>query len=141
MKEITVTRKEFFKMWIDDLRTTKSKQAQGSLHPYKGGYCCLGRASEKARKVGLVHKKTQDYPGADWSYDHNSGTLPEDLASFLGITEHGDFKKRFHKLLGGSSLVELNDNKGKTFKEIADVIELAFQLDAFIKPRKGQKST
>lgn len=94
------------KTWIKALTSGKYKQATGSLirrDVYAQGkkvvsYCCLGVAERVC-----LGKRTNNIYG---------GSLCETSMNKLGLTEPAHAK-----------LVNLNDNRGKDFKEIAKWIE------------------
>ena len=106
------------KKWVADLRSGKYKQGKGSLN-CDGKLCCLGVACEVAIqngvKVQVIKTKIDDA-----SYDGGFGFLPESVRDWLGLrTVDGEYKTGDCHY---TSLAKLND-KGKTFAEIADIIE------------------
>lgn len=91
--------------WIDALRSGKYKQANGTLHdPVTGGFCCLGVYCHVVTKDSKAYL-SEGSEGPDQAYD------------------------KFEHILGHNlkyELMKMNDN-GKTFAEIADVIEENFR--------------
>lgn len=136
-------KEEVAKLWIDALRSDRFKQTEGSLHSVKeqvivmethpdtgevlcskitpAGHCCLGVLCELAIEAGVKVEKSMsrdnDY---EELYDNKAGALPASVMDWAGMnTEDGDFET---KDMCDKSLAELND-AGKTFAEIADIIE------------------
>lgn len=114
--------------WIAALRSGEYQQGKGRLvAPRLDGsleYCCLGVACEVyAEETG---KLVRTFAGGSGFYNWDDGTfadsafLPNEVANWFGVkTQTGEFRTP----LGLMSLTELNDLTGKTFKEIAQVIE------------------
>lgn len=94
--------------WVADLRSGKHRQATGYLHPFREGYCCLGRLCEV---VGL--EKTRY--GRAWLYTLDqvsaTATLPFTLARRVEL----DYQT--------ITLLQTMNDTGSTFAEIADYIE------------------
>lgn len=113
-------REELRAEWVKALRSGEFQQCQGQLSS-GGGFCCLGVAAE------LVHRRFPEVlPVAalssedgelEWrDYGPETYCLPPVAQAALGLLDDcGDFGD-------GRSLANLND-QGKTFSEIADVIE------------------
>lgn len=99
------------------LRSGEYAQCTGRLALHKGdetSYCCLGVACEVYQQHvgGLVIDATEYSP----TYDGERYELPAKVQAWFGFRDSGG---RY----GLDSLVNLNDSCGKTFAEIADVIE------------------
>ena len=120
MKQVTA--KQVYKRWLAALRSGEYNQANGQLREceygdfdYENdscviekvvGHCCLGVLQDLAAKDG----------GAQW----NSVGGPQD--------DDGEPDKRITDFLGldgamVAHLIEMNDDEGNTFEEIADEIE------------------
>ena len=117
----TAEQAENRKIWIKALRSGKYKQAKAVLEDSTtGGMCCLGVAC----KVLGAQRTPSD---GEIRYGKGSiGALPPGVQLALGFkTNSGDFSIGHRKLdnLVFSSLIELNDDKGWTFSEIADFVE------------------
>ena len=101
------------KKWVAALRSGQFKQAKHSLKT-STGYCCLGVACHVLGEEVL--------PLEDWE---DEVELSHAAAALLGLrTTSGAFTRSL--LTNGgyqSSLTGLNDHGGKTFAEIADIIE------------------
>ena len=107
------------KEWLEALR---SKEYQQGTHVLKSGvnnFCCLGVLCD-------LHRKKHE--GNEWEYRDGSSfyfcerqVLPVDVIKWAYLNDENPTIAGFEKE-GFSSLAELNDN-GKSFEEIADVIE------------------
>ena len=99
-------------LWIAALRDPKRRQIRGVLgHQDNDGQCCLGVLAEIAGctpKIGIE--------AALW--DGERTDVPSRAINFVGL-RRGDGEY----FSGDRSLVEDNDERGKTFAEIADIIE------------------
>ena len=101
-------------LWIDALRNGEYEQSKRVLKDYKG-FCCLGVACEIYREnvgghwdeEGCFHEGEEDYSGM---------TLPVSIQGWLGV--EGD-----DPTLGEFTASHLNDVKGLTFDQIADLLE------------------
>jgi hypothetical protein len=126
--------------WVAALRSGKYRQGIGSLavvDPDTGAeaHCCLGVACEVfGERLGLtVDVRDCDNTGRlrkGWIDPENGGweanVLPISVAFHLGFDEYNTNPRLGEPVLVGEferlSLAELND-QGKTFPEIADIIE------------------
>ena len=98
-------------LWTTALRDPERKQIEAELgHQDRGGQCCLGVLAEIA---GCTH--TVSFGQVVW--DGEGTDAPSRAGDFVGLrrSDGGYFS-------GGRSLTEDNDG-GKTFAEIADIIE------------------
>lgn len=120
-------------LWIKELRNTIKKQGTKVLHAVEGRnhtYCCLGIACELAIKCGIKLTKTKVFATINQKdvIVYNAvgiSSLPEEVKEWLGLRNRlGSFIEK-KKIAGRyvQSLAEAND-KGCTFKEIADFLEL-----------------
>ena len=105
-------KKSIANKWIKALRSGKYKQTTSVLRNLDG-FCCLGvlcdiseRGKWKRAKGGKV------FVFNDW-YDK---TMPNEVIEWAGMNNG-------FGLLPDTSLTDLNDHEGKSFDEIADVIE------------------
>jgi hypothetical protein len=118
-------------LWLAALRSGEYEQGKGYLNR-SGTFCCLGVLCDLAVKQGVEDLAVETkslYGGSAGSfvtYNSDSGDLPEVVREWAGLdgvstqeveTWEGSAVK--HPL----NLVDLNDDKGYTFAEIADVIE------------------
>lgn len=101
------------KKWVKALRSGKYKQTNGKLRDERG-FCCLGVACE------VVGMKAQKNRHGEYLYGKQFGITPETarraikLRNSNGTPCSGDVS---------FSLTELNDEKGYSFSQIADVLE------------------
>lgn len=105
-------------LWLTALRSGKYKQGKSQLKDAQGNFCCLGVLCDLHRKATKkkgwrVFKRTNFY-GCEYT------GLPNKVLDWSGITERSPYSFTAEK-----SLADLNDN-GKTFLEIADIIEKEF---------------
>ena len=102
------------KQWVEALRSGKIKQSQGHLAE-GDGRCCLGVLCDLAIKAGVIPR-----------YSPSSCFLPQEVTDWAGLNgRDGSYERNGAQF----TLAEDNDgNKhagiaGKTFAEIADIIE------------------
>ena len=112
--------------WIAKLRSGEVDQVQGVLADTDGGRCCLGVLCDMAVEEDITQRFLSDggtaysYGSLDLSDDRRDyHTLPLSVQIWAGI---GDRFGMPQNIFGAVALTDLNDN-GKTFAEIADVIE------------------
>jgi hypothetical protein len=94
------------RMWVNALRSGAFTQGKGSLRN-QSAYCCLGVACVLAEKEGVISP-------TEWI---GHSYLPSRVRDWLGLQERAGFISSMN-----TSLAYLND-RNKSFKEIADVIE------------------
>lgn len=105
-------KKAIKKKWLKALRSGKYKQTEDKLKDKKG-FCCLGVLCD-------IHRKENKKRWLHNSYYDEDLTLPEEIVSWSGLPSYNpiiDYRS--------NTLADLND-EGKTFEEIADVIEKQF---------------
>ena len=116
------TRKQIYNRWLKSLRSGEYDQIQGCLRECEygdfdddldtavvlkvNGYCCLGVLQDLAVKDGGPGWNTKD------GVTDDDGAPSDKIIDFMGL----DSAMVTH-------LIELNDEEGKSFAEIADVIE------------------
>ena len=116
-------RKEVKDKWLAALRSGEYKQGKNQLID-GDNYCCLGVLcdihSKTVKKKGVRFKDNMYFDGIYY----NTTELSERVQKWAGInSESGTFKYKNGKQ---SNLIWLNDIKGKSFKEIANIIEKHF---------------
>jgi hypothetical protein len=100
----------------------------------RDAYCCLGILCEVAVEDGVIGRQVSDGGSivyVDSSRDeHQTMVLPEAVATWAGLEDENphvdvtDFVVTIDdEDRNSASLSELNDYAGKTFSQIADVIE------------------
>ena len=114
--------KEVAEAWVKDLRETTAKQTSGML--FDGvGYCCLGRLCVV---LGVGFTRAPDDSEWYWLIDDGSGkgdVLSQSVTDEAGMkSKTGIFCEPDKPEYQPFDLAQLND-QGKTFKEIADIIE------------------
>ena len=112
------------KKWVEALRSGKYEQGSGALKRRvdDGEYefCCLGVACELFGSG--IRQRVRDDGCVVYGEDWETGwffSLPPEVMRALGLSGH---MGGFPTSLGTETLAGLNDT-GKTFAEIADIIE------------------
>lgn len=128
MNQTTPMNPEVKAEWLDALRSDNYAQGRGMLRSQNNDFCCLGVLCDLAERKGIVKSErpiASDrfvYGDPDLRSNGISGLLPSAVQVWAGITssdgQFGDDQDR-------NSLADQND-KGKTFEEIADLIERYF---------------
>jgi hypothetical protein len=123
-KIVSRTRAQVYKMWLKALRSGEYKRTKGQLRKtnHSGevtGFCCLGVLQDLATKDGGDKWHCHRDSNTNWYGLNPVGTVREDEATpkqsildFMGLDQ--DMVER---------LIDLNDTKERSFKEIADHIE------------------
>lgn len=97
-------------MWVAALRSGEYRQGAGLLHsPDTGTYCCLGVACDLAVKHGVI----KSYDG----YEAVLGGTARPVVQWLGLSDDSAGYD------GGRGQLTYDNDVGKTFAEIADIIE------------------
>jgi len=111
------------KKWLSDLRSGKFTQAQGCLRECYWdasepmvAFCCLGVLQDIAVRDG---GPAWDAPNGP---DGGSGIPLAQISEYLGLTENMT-----------SKLIEMNDDDGKDFNQIADYIEFTIMPELNLK--------
>lgn len=103
------------KLWVEALRSGKYRQAKERLRKRNGAMCCLGVLSTLAGCEWSWNQPENAYLGDD----HEDHDAPLRARGFVGLrTSSGDYEIDDDSY----SLASEND-AGKTFAEIADIIE------------------
>lgn len=116
------------RLWIERLRSGRDQQGIGSLN--RGNkLCCLGVLCEIAVEQG-VFPTPLDQGGLKFygeGTDLNCSMLPKPVQQWSGVTSHGYYGERTNAdgWLHRDALTSDNDS-GKTFAQIADIIEANF---------------
>ena len=116
---------------VDALRSGKYKQTQHTLARVVDGkidcYCCLGVACEVFIENGNHLDRRQRNNKVE--YGGRAVLLPVPVMIWLGfqfadgLCEYEYVSQRGGKSRMETSLADLNDDHGKTFSELADIIE------------------
>ena len=97
------------RLWVEALRSGKYEQGRHRLRDNENGFCCLGVACDV-------------FGPDDWDglkFLGEVSYLPPAVMEFFGISDRRAFYR--HDLMK-TTLADQND-KGKSFAEIADIIE------------------
>lgn len=105
------------KKWVEALRSGRFQQAKNRLAT-KDGFCCLGVACEVAIENGVKLNKTVVSTGRIL-YDYNEMLLPDSVREWLDLSTCGSD----YKAVGINKQLSADNDSGKTFTEIADIIE------------------
>lgn len=117
--------------WIKDLRDGTRTQGVGSLRDKKGNQCCLDVLCEQAVREGAISAPQLNYNGYYYVYQgtvKEGSLLPSPVMRWAGLTS-SDPQVMYHTDEDEwSTLSTLNDDLGKSFEEIADLIEATKDL-------------
>jgi hypothetical protein len=131
------------RQWLEALRGDEYPQGSGALKSDTGRYFCLGVLCDLAVKNGIIPEPTEiilsgDTDGGDvdaWVYGEradgddfsaNGFYLPTKVSEWSGVPIHGDRPRSNDKSVPPpATLASLNDG-GRSFAEIADVIEAEY---------------
>lgn len=108
---------EVRELWTTALRSGKYKQGESFL---KDGdsFCCLGVLCDIAAQEGIV-KSVKEIEGLTY-YDEDNAVLPESVMRWSGITSRpAEYREDGHALT-------IDNDEGKSFADIADIIEEKF---------------
>ena len=105
------------------MRSGKYEQSSAVLKDDAGKYCCLGVLCDISNVVSWEKKNGI----SAYFYDGNTELLPYCVMDWSGIkSNQGDLALNMffeNDEKGYSSLIEMNDEGGASFKKIADLIE------------------
>lgn len=103
-------KKEIAMLWADELESGRWTQAVGCLKD-GGSYCCLGILCEISKPL----VKNAELYSLQETID-NRRSLPEMVMDACGV------KSRFGRIKSIQESLDLLNDEGKTFPEIADII-------------------
>ncbi len=122
MRIITRTRAQVYKLWLAALRSGEYKRVKGQLRKTDTnsrivGYCCLGVLQDLAAKDGgnklvLGDHNDRDYRTSCGEVDEIQSMPQQEILDFMGLDSNTTW-----------DLIEMNDDKNRSFKEIANHIE------------------
>jgi hypothetical protein len=115
-------KQEIAEIWVRALRSGNYNQGTLKLAQDKGqgiNYCCLGVLCDLAMQNGEQIKVRQEVDSGVFLFNGASAFLPETVKTWAGLKTEEAALREFD---GGTKLSILND-QGKTFLEIADIIE------------------
>jgi len=118
-------KEDIAKKWVSALRSGDYKQNTGNLGRKDSfgndQFCCLGVLCELMGKDS--DKLRREIHGGKYQYNGYGGKLPDAARNWSGIKTGGGEVSYNDKT---TTLALLNDN-GKTFEEIADIIEKQYK--------------
>lgn len=104
--------------WTAALRSGEYKQGSSALHDESDGvhsYCCLGVLCDLAVKAG-VKVEVEKRDGGVFYYDKDGSYLPDSVMDWAGLDTG-------NPQTPAGSCAHMNDGRGMSFAEIADVID------------------
>ena len=104
--------------WVDALRSGEYQQGRAYLvrmSPEGWQHCCLGVACELAAESGAPVRR-EEYPDVV-RFNNEGSALPDSVAKWLGL------RSRCGHFENDAKALYLENDNGKTFAEIADIIE------------------
>lgn len=101
--------------WVARLRSGEYEQGRGNLR-YEDKFCCLGVLCDLAADHGIIPKERRDTRNY-YKITNPSALLPSPVYRWAEVSMVGEY--------AGGSVARDND-EGKTFAEIADIIERNF---------------
>lgn len=117
---------EVKKMWVESLRSGDYQQGFDVLRT-DNDFCCLGVLCDLYGKVhGIGWDEVGDSTGLSrFRFLDNLATLPDEVRSWSGLASHNPRVYTDLDVVSESrvTIAELNDTRGVTFSEIADLIE------------------
>jgi hypothetical protein len=124
--------------WLPALRSGEYKQGDGALLSHNEQdeplYCCLGVACQLLVNKGILELQEERYGigelgGSNW----DDATLPQTAAEYIGVPPEFTLPRTNYYFEGvvanedtdaiAESAIELNDELGLNFKQIAAIIE------------------
>lgn len=110
--------REIALQWVDALKSGKYQQGTGTLRAqHDDKYCCLGVLCE------ISELGTWDREGWEWVWAYKVGEEDENAAVLpAAVQEWAEMKSKAGDLSDETNLARQNDS-GKTFSEIAEIIE------------------
>lgn len=135
--------KEIQDLWTAALRSGSYNQGAGVLKTREGDFCCLGVLCELAVDAGVIPpaEEVVDEEGSSLGFKYltETGVLPFQVMEWAGLDGEGVYEndddemtERYGDAWDGNSyyrktsLINANDSYGKSFDQIADLIEKHF---------------
>lgn len=133
-----VTPENFITEWVKALRSDEYQKGTGYLRVNADDgvarFCCLGVLCEVAGLQTMGDNGTPVY--VDDLGSSSNTRLPYGFAEYLGIHEAGKLREEISPTRNRifDSLIDINDEAGLTFAEIADIIEREWAKGNISKP-------
>lgn len=111
------------KEWVDRLRSGRYSQCRGWLQIPGKGHCCLGVLSDIAVDSGIIDSPRWDGDEGTkgLSYDGAFATLHSAVSEWAGFSRKTPDPEVYFE--GEWKALSVLNDQGKTFDEIADIIE------------------
>lgn len=106
-------KKKIRKKWVKALKSGKYQQGKESLRSRTNKFCCLGVLCDLAVREGVVKWKKRQ---GEFSIKKESSYLPDEVKAWAGLDSNQPSVTK-------GSLIQLNDDDGLSFKEIAKLIK------------------
>lgn len=112
------------KSWLEALRSGDFEQGTRALRTEDNRFCCLGVLCEIAAKEGVIPPAEFSSVYGKYSYGDDQGNVPRSQ-TYLPYSVQKWADLAYNPQAEDGYLAKLND-KGFTFKSIADIIEKEF---------------
>ena len=120
-------KQEIKERWVEALRSGKYEQGTGTLTTGSGRYCCLGVLCDLAVADGVIEPPTLSAGDDVMAYGTKAEPeymhLPGAVQLWAGLGQGSPEVLVDPDEDSWQELVELNDDTGLSFHEIADIIE------------------
>lgn len=117
--------KEVIRKWVQALRSGEYKQGKDMLKGSDGCFCCLGVLCDLAVKEDVIASRETDKDGYTFfGRENEEYVLPSDVVDWVGLdSDNPDISDTNGKR---DAITFWNDTVGKSFIELADMIEKEF---------------
>lgn len=109
--------------WLQALRSGSYSQAKYALHTEGGEFCCLGVLCDLAVKEGVIPSPEPQKVSGYWKYNRDTKNLPLEVMKWAGVRHPAGEFVQVEGSKRKEALVSLNDFLGKSFSQIANIIE------------------
>lgn len=109
-------KKDIADKWVKALRSARYTQGVGALRPPLNTFCCLGVLCD------LAPSTTGEWSGDGYVFEGPNGPAVEKEVLPTPVLDWAGLKSHTGQLPASSALSTLNDT-GKSFDDIADIIE------------------
>lgn len=137
--------------WLADLRDGTRRQGHGKLRDVDGRQCCLDVLSEQGVRAGVIREPKLNLTETSYTYtwidelgveQEEEGLLPKPIVKWAGLEtsnpevylyltddEAENFDDDVDRVNYQTDLADVNDEFGRTFSQIADLIEATVARD------------
>lgn len=119
---------EIKEQWIEALLSGEYKQGKHSLRSFDDMFCCLGVLCDLAVKAGVIPEPEEAFDTC-YSYLGSCSALPEAVVEWAGMKNGLKGDRAAHVGYGSygrHGVLSLDNDTGKTFEEIAEIIRKNF---------------